>query len=195
MGKYKVCPNCGEHNSPTFMECLKCQTDLMAVKVVDEKTENAQKEEIVEVEMVRVCDCGAENPSGARKCTACGEEISDITPTPKGVCAEKCYKLCSVDGKFCFEVKCEAVIGRENEMQSYLKDKSYVSRSHAKIMLIDGKLYIQNLSNTNFTYVNNEMIPNDEAKALFDGDEIGLGGMVKNGERQALAAYFTVRES
>ena len=192
MEKYKVCPNCGEHNSPTLMECMKCQTDLMSVKVVDAKTENVIKEIHPTTEMVRICDCGAENPSSARKCLSCGEDISDITPIAKNECSLFFYALQSIDGKYNFEIKNDCTVGRENEMQDYLQDKVYVSRNHAKLTLSEDKLYILNLSDTNFTYVNNEKIPNDVPTELKIGDEIGLGGCVKNGERQELAAYFTV---
>lgn len=48
--------------------------------------------------------------------------------------------------------------------------------------------YIENMSNTNFTYVNNKKIL---GKTKFqDGDEVGLGGTNINGKRQEQAAYF-----
>ena len=47
------------------------------------------------------------------------------------------------------------------------------------------------MSNTNFTYVNNQKIT--EKTRLNDGDEIGLGGTNINGKSQSMAAYFLVR--
>ena len=78
MEKYKVCPSCGEHNNPIFIECSNCGTDLMSVKVVDEATENITYDVESEAPMVKICECGAENPPAARKCGACDEDISDI---------------------------------------------------------------------------------------------------------------------
>lgn len=67
-------------------------------------------------------------------------------------------------------------------MSDYLSSKSYVSRAHAKLMLLENELYIENLSNTNFTYVNNNKIT--QRTKIQDGDEIGLGGINLNGNRQ-----------
>ena len=83
---------------------------------------------------------------------------------------------------------------KENILKEYISDKSYVSRSHAKILSEDGNLYITNLSGTNFTYVNNEKISNDTPTLLKSNDEIGLGGCVINSNRQDLAVYLVVRE-
>ena len=84
--------------------------------------------------------------------------------------------------------------GRENMLKEFIKDKAYVSRSHAKVVSDGEKLYIFNLSGTNFTYVGNKKISNDEPTLLKVGDEIGLGGFNNNGNRQELAAYFIVGE-
>lgn len=76
-------------------------------------------------------------------------------------------------------------------MSDALRNKSYVSRVHAKITVDDGKLYIENLSTTNYTYVNNKRIPEGRVE-LKPGDEVGLGGALINGKRQNNAAYFLV---
>ena len=76
-------------------------------------------------------------------------------------------------------------------MSEYLSVKSYVSRSHARLSIINGELFIENMSNTNFTYVNNQKITGKTQ--LKDGDEIGLGGTSVNGKSQSMAAYFLVR--
>ena len=196
MEKYKVCPNCGEHNDPRLIECKNCYTDLMSVKVVDEATENVLYEPVIETEMVKVCECGAENPPAARKCSACGEDISDIIPTPKAENCCKQYVLCEISGIFTYDIPkdTEIIIGRENILKEFISDKSYVSRSHAKIVSEGDNLYITNLSGTNFTYVNNEKISNETPTLLKHDDEIGLGGCVNNGNRQDLAVYLVVRE-
>ena len=196
MEKYKVCPNCGEHNNPTIIECSNCGTDLMSVKVVDEATENIVYEPVTETEMVKVCECGAENPPAARKCCSCDEDISDILPTPKTQNCCKQYVLAEVSGEYTYDVPndTEIILGRENVLKEYISDKSYVSRSHAKIVSEGENLYITNLSGTNFTYVNNEKIANDTPTFLKADDEIGLGGCANNGNRQDLAAYLVVRE-
>lgn len=207
--KYKVCPVCGAHNNPLFLECSGCEADLQNIPVVDEEMERAISqggarnvgEDSASV-MVRVCDCGAKNPVQARRCSKCGEDISMIIPTPDiavapdDVPAIQHYVLSSLDGSFAYEIKegC-TVIGREHEMQEYLLSKPYVSRKHAELSLDTAAaiLKIKNCSTTNYTFVNNQMLSGDMTAELKDGDEIGLGGNVQNGSRQPEAAYFRVR--
>ena len=59
------------------------------------------------------------------------------------------------------------------------------------VTTMNDEWFIENLSNTNFTYVNNKKIM--EKTKLTDGDEIGLGGTNLNHKRQEQAAYFQVR--
>ncbi len=201
MQKYKICPSCRTKNDPTLLECLNCEADLTRVKITDEETEKSLEESVVltpaspnKASMVRICDCGEKNPANARKCRACNEDISDITPTPNTASQPRAFEfvLSSIDGQYTYKVtENEAILGRENVMSEYLSTKSYVSRVHAKLLAENDALYIENLSNTNFTYINNrKTIGKIQLK---DGDEIGLGGTNINGKRQSEAAYFIVR--
>lgn len=198
MEKYKICPSCHEKNEPTLLECIYCEADLTRVKITDEESERMQENNSIAeqqtAELVRLCECGAKNPPNARKCSSCGEDISDITPTPDTAekLAETTFVLSSTDGQYAYKMTSdEIIIGRENVMSEYLSVKSYVSRSHAKLSIMNGELFIENMSNTNFTYVNNQKIT--EKTRLNDGDEIGLGGTNINGKSQSMAAYFLVR--
>lgn len=198
MEKFKICPVCGMHNKPNMIECLGCETDLTSVKATDEETEKA-KSDIQESEVskpqeeyVRICDCGAVNSATARKCVECGEDISDIAPTLNEQRNECVFVMASVDGNYVFEIKDgEALIGREHEMKEYLMSKPYVSRQHAKLIKEADKVFIENLSGTNYTFVNNQRIA-ERTELKFD-DEIGLGGNEVNGKRQDEAAYFVLR--
>lgn len=198
--KYKVCPECGKHNAPNLLECRFCEADLTGCKVVDKATESAApaiedkpattSEKTV---LVRICDCGAENAPQARKCKACGEDISDIIPERVSATEKRpfAYKLRSVDGSFSVSLdQVVTVIGREAQLKEYLSSKVYVSRQHAKLTVVAEKVFIENLSQTNKTFVNNEEVPSDIPTAVNNGDEIGLGGKVINGTRQENAAYF-----
>lgn len=201
MEKYKICPSCKTKNPPALFECMNCEADLTGVKITDEETEKMIAEnataqaEATPKKMVRVCECGTKNAPNARKCSSCDEDISDITPTPDVEAESRevlSFVLSSLDGKFAYKIVAnELTIGRENTMSEYLAKKSYVSRSHAKVTKVNEDLYIENLSNTNFTYVNNKKIT--EKTKLQDGDEVGLGGTNLNGKRQEQAAYFLVR--
>ena len=198
MEKFKICPVCGMHNKPNMIECIGCETDLTSVKATDEASEQAKitaqenTSENVEEKYVRICDCGCINSATAKKCIECGEDISDIAPILQSENNTCKYVMTSLDGEYAYEIKDgTAILGRENEMKEYLADKAYVSRQHAKIMKDDDKVYIENLSNTNFTFVNNQKIV--EKTELHVDDEIGLGGNETNGSRQSGAAYLILR--
>lgn len=197
MAKYKVCPFCGEKNPPSLMDCENCSTDLTGVRITDEEGE--QPKEPVEVNpslshkvLVRICDCGAQNPPNARKCSACGEDISDILPTELEPERPK-YQLTSLDGTFTYDItENEIILGRENEMSGFLDGKGYVSRKQCRIFRQGDNLCLENLSQTNPTFLNNRQVtcPTE----IKNGDEIGLGGFCKDGKRQELAAYLLVRK-
>lgn len=198
MEKYKVCPYCGKHNLPKMLECIQCETDLSNVRVVDEELEN-RKPESEEAEiagrMIRLCDCGYKNAVNARKCGGCGEDISDIIPTNNTEVEQTVIHcvIASLDGEYACEItEPSFCIGRESGMSEYLAAKPYVSRQHAELIKEGDKFYIKNISQTNYTYVNNIKIPQEMCE-LHDGDEIGLGGNSVNGSRQQDAAYFQVR--
>ena len=198
--KYKVCPECGKHNPPSLLECRYCEADLTGVMVADGASE--QEAEAAgpcgiteEKTLVRICECGVENPPQARKCQACGEDISDIVPVEKGQARPFTYALRSLDGGFSVTMdKPLCVIGREADLRDRLADKVYVSRQHARLTVVAEKVFIENLSQTNRTFVNSEKIPSGVPVALRDGDEIGLGGKVIDGARQEQAAYFIFEE-
>ena len=210
MEKYKICPSCGERNSLVFFECLECETDLTSVRVVDEITEALQSEVLnddndsienesasySEGEMVRICEeCDEINPANSRKCQKCEEYISDIIPTPftnEPESLEDVFVLdCIVTNEKFIISDPVIILGREGRLASWFANDAYVSRSHAKIILSNGAAYIENLSQSNPTFVNNVQV--DELTLLNDGDEIGLGGNMKDGNRQCRAAYVVFK--
>ncbi len=192
MSKYRICPDCGFHNPPSRIECSQCEADLTSTPVVDENTSTKPADTSAPRAFVRVCGCGARNPAAMRKCAVCGEDISDIIPSEDVPESAPHFTLASLDGEYAYELtQPETDVGREQEMREYLSAKPYVSRTHARLTAENGRLYITNLSTTNFTYVNNLRISNRQE--LHDGDEIGLGGNSAEGTRQESAAYFTVR--
>ncbi|MGI6337101.1 MAG: FHA domain-containing protein [Eubacteriales bacterium] len=205
MKKFKICPVCQTKNPPSVLECTECGNDMMGVRIFDnsfvepEKTHVPQDNDQAQpqTDLVRVCDCGYENEVSARKCVSCGEDISDIIPTPQASQnLHMGYVISSVDGKakLKLECPCEHILGRENELASYLQPKLFVSRKHAILTVTAKGVFIQNLSKANGTYVNNQRIDDALAYMLCVGDEIGLGGFMNHEGRQEFAAYFVVGE-
>jgi ribosomal protein L40E len=201
--KFKVCPICGERNPPALLECEKCETDLTGVKMVDEALLAALYTPVNVAapaddnrDLVKICDCGAKNPPQARKCFLCGEDIFDVRATESQPDQQIKAVLSSVDRSFSFILKKPiTVVGREAEMREYLKLKTYVSRKHAKFVLANGEIFVENLSGANRTFINNKLIPDNTPILLKNGDEIGLGGKLINGERQTRAAYLVIEVS
>ncbi|WP_339316398.1 FHA domain-containing protein [Paenibacillus sp. FSL R10-2734] len=203
--KFKVCPACNEHNPPALLECKKCETDLTGIKIVDEAGLSFVNESVKSVtvlssnySLVKTCDCGTVNSPQARKCSSCGEDISDIRAmeVQSSLKASNKAVLRSINDEFIFPLETPVtIIGREAEMRQYLEVKTYVSRKHAKFTIVNGEVYVENMSSTNYTFVNNTLIPANIPYLLKNGDEIGIGGKMINGERQNQAAYFIAEVS
>lgn len=193
MEKYKICPNCGEKNDPSLMECSNCGEELFQVGITDPKTIIDPPDDSPH-RLVKYCDCGAVNPPNARKCESCGEDISDISPEPErnSTLEEKSIRLFDTDGNELYKMnKGDVVIGRSNGLSDYLIEKTYVSNSHCRLYTEEEDFYIEDLNSTNSTFVNGEKITG--RTILSDGDEVALGGIIVNGEHQKKAAYFYVK--
>jgi ribosomal protein L40E len=194
--KFKICPACGEHNHPSMLECQKCETDLTGTKVVDSDVDSEEPIAPVpcckEPTLMKICECGAKNPPQSRKCSQCGEDISNIRPIEvSDANTSKHPMLRAIDGNFSFSLKTPiSIIGREADMKDYLSKKLYVSRNHAQFTIANGNVYIENMSKTNYTFINNILISSEQPTLLVNGDEIVLGGKIINGSRQEDAAYF-----
>ena len=201
MSQFKICPECGTKNPPDVSDCINCDLDLMSVPVTDEQQEaskiSAKTKPADKNILVKVCsECGEKNLSNARKCSKCGEDLSDIVATPEtgASSAQKInsaqHALQSLDDAINIKVEREVVIGREHELKNYLAAKNFVSRRHCRLTLEGDELFIEDLNSANGTYVNNEKI--FRKTKLSKGDEVGLGGAIFNGSRQDKAAYFLV---
>ena len=165
---------------------------------------------------VRMCVCGAPNPESARFCHRCGQDISDVMPTayagepvaPDVSAAADAVtesaaeafggallRLESVDGLCALDVSESCTLGRGAELAEYLADKPYVSRRQAHLMLENGRAYIVHGGGRNPTCLNNRPLREGAPEELHPGDELALGGMTIDGERQTMAAYFHVRRA
>lgn len=195
MNQFKICPECGTKNPPDVSDCINCDSDLLSVAVTDEQQEvakiHAKAKPADKNILVKVCsECGEKNLPSARKCSKCGEDLSDIVATPAQGINSAQVALKSLDDAINFKVEREVVIGRENELRDYLAAKNFVSRRHCRFTLEGDELFIEDLNSANGTYVNNKKI--FWKTKLSKGDEVGLGGAIFNGSRQDKAAYFLV---
>ncbi len=194
-----------------MLECSHCEADLSNVPVSSQgeaglsnvpvssqgdvdmsgvPVSSQGETDLSNVPVYRICECGHANLSHARKCVQCGEDITDIMPRVAAAAGQG-FSLISMDGTYRFALEEGTVtVGRNAQMRDYLADKNYVSRQHARLSFRNGEVSIENLSKTNYTYINNVKIDAGETVLLKIGDEIGLGGFIKDGSRQGQAAYF-----
>ena len=207
MAKYKICPECGSKYIPSVTSCINDNFDLTKIDfIVDEsdlivndiqyREVNCSKSYLSVGKKVKICDvCGNHNPINYGRCEKCNSDLDGILPVDENRDIQiNRFILKSADGQCEFEIKKEiTIIGRENEMQEYLASKDYVSREHAILKLVQNNIYIQNRSKSNHTFVNNKKIPDGKFIELNNNDEIGLGGIVNDGQRQKKAAYFFLR--
>lgn len=163
-----------------------------------------------------MCVCGAPNPESARFCHRCGQDISDVMPmaysgepvsSTEAVAADAVsesaaeafggalLRLSSLDGLCALDVSESCVLGRGAVLAEYLADKPYVSRRQAYLTVENGRVYIVHGGGRNPTCLNNRPLREGAPEELHPGDEVALGGMTIDGERQTMAAYFQVRRA
>lgn len=194
MERYKICPNCKTQNEPDSIECIECEEDLTSVKISTKEAVESNDITHIEsnVQMCKVCSCGEKNPPNARKCTKCSADLTFVPITKDDNAKTTKFFLQSVDGKYTLQLtEGISVIGRENLMSEYLLEKSYVSRKHAEIEIIDKLVKITNFG-INYTFVNNENIGGKTVE-LQNGDSLSFGGKETNGKKDVEAAYFVLR--
>ena len=71
----------------------------------------------------------------------------------------------------------ETIVGRTDTVDIHINEAN-ISRRHASITMVDGKMRLIDLGSTNGTYINSRRLVNDEVYILNDGDLIGLGTTV-----------------
>ena len=66
-------------------------------------------------------------------------------------------------------------LGKErNYVDYFISNNGAVSRSHADIITKSGHYYVMDLHTTNFTYINNSMVPENTEVEIFDGNMLKL---------------------
>ncbi|MDH7576948.1 MAG: FHA domain-containing protein [Bacillota bacterium] len=143
--KVKKCPRCGFVNDEYAIFCANPEC----------------RESLMYVTAVSIEPLPKEEPGG---------DPPVDPPTPHTAQLE-----CLSQPGFTFEVKDQGIIGRQGDIDvSCLENCDYISRLHARFIYAGGKWYLQNLSDTNKTMVNNFRVPKGSQQVLSDGDRITL---------------------
>ena len=121
--------------------------------------------------------CKTANPPSERYCTDCGF-LLDSEPVATAEAAEvsEAAKLTTPDGTREFVLSFgENVVGRENA--DVLLSHNTVSRNHAKVIVEDGGMFVEDVGSTNGTFVDGERIEADTRVELTDGAEVVFGSL------------------
>ena len=210
--KVRVCDACFAKNPPNARKCLLCGEDIADIlptvqteggvgatpkpilKAVEDLVtpEIPEVSEITEIPEVSVTPDIPEVPvtpdipdtakKDALPATVLNREVTALPLT---------VMLTSEDGSFSYTLSRErTVLGRSEEMGDYLSAKPYVSRVHCAITVTAEGVFLEDLNNTNYTFVNNTRAVG--RVKLENGDSLSLGGLLVGGKRQTGAAYFTL---
>jgi len=212
-GLVRLCDACFAKNPPNARKCLLCGEDIAdilptpdtakaekfdgaATPVIPLNPETPETPEIPEIPETPVISEAAEasdeiglsetppsdKPSDTIPVTALNTELTSLPFT---------VILTSDDGSFSYTLTSErTVLGRSEEASEYLTAKPYVSRVHCVITVTGEGVFLEDLNNTNYSFVNNTRAVG--RVKLENGDSLSLGGLLVGGKRQLNAAYFTV---
>lgn len=213
---------CNYHNSSTANECKECGADLFGVDpVVEEawlkqqaqkieaekqaeellKDENNSQSETVKVDKKICPNCGKENSIVAKVCIGCSYVIKGVKSKSIADNQELKTNSCSISLKLnskneeivtLDESRPIIVVGRENFLGEYLVEKNNVSRKHAQLMLINGRLHIKDIKSLNGTFINDVKIAHEQLMELKNGDRVSLGGYWPKDLDTSLVGSFTV---
>ncbi|OPY55844.1 MAG: FHA domain protein [Pelotomaculum sp. PtaU1.Bin035] len=163
--RVKKCPKCGFWNDEFAYFCEKpeCKESLMNVAAVNIDDTSQEKETGFRYN---------DKPQTSKK----GQLPDNVKNTyTKHLPNAEARLECLSQPGFAFKVFDQGIIGRQGDIDvSCLENCLYISRLHACFFLAEGKWYLQNLSETNKTMVNNARVPHGFRQVLSDGDRITL---------------------
>jgi hypothetical protein len=170
-----VCSHCGFRNDPGEMFCQNCGLQLWKPPTETDETSSPNSETL---------------PS--EKTTLSAGQITD--PLDMEAEAEPIPDQGGFSGKIVIKYvhaeivlpsdKRELLIGRADPVRDihpdidlvpYGGDVNGVSRLHARLVVKDEQIYIEDLNSTNFTFLNQQRLQPGQLYALNPGDELRLG--------------------
>ena len=157
----KECPGCGHINDQFAWYCVNpdCKSSLITVEAKESSRMQVSSDEIF-------------NPGNESVPGSFEPSLAPITDRLELV---EAFLICPEQPSMNFKINGGDIVGREGEVNiTTLKRSNYISRQHARFFLSEGKWQLQNLSKTNLTLVNGQVIPVGKKQSLSNDDEIVL---------------------
>lgn len=192
----RICDACGTKNPSNARKCAGCGEEIFDITPTPDPADAplSPKEEKTEAVLPVLEEDVSEAPAEPSPVAETSDEKEalpvTVLNTSLGTLAYH-VTLTTLDHGFSYTLTNErTVLGRSEEASDYLSTKPYVSRVHCSLTVTAEGVFLEDLNNTNYTFVNNTRAVG--RVKLENGDTLALGGMVIGGNRQSSAAYFTV---
>jgi pSer/pThr/pTyr-binding forkhead associated (FHA) protein len=178
----RSCPTCGADNPAAETYCHNCGFWLMA-KV--QPTDAPVGQELRQT-FVQPYDSLPDQPLVAPSIQPIPRVIASPYETLPSIAITGRLFSPSSKATLPLPAKAELIIGRRDPERGIYPDidlgdqgtvSSSVSRQHARLLVQDKQIYIEDLNSTNSTFVNRHRLQPGQRYLLNDGDEIRLGGV------------------
>lgn len=192
-----ICPHCNQPNLPGSLFCDNCGARLPEVGAAP--TPLAAPAAAAPVSGTPCPTCGTYNLERATFCEGCGSALTAQAmpsepptgppppPTRSGTIIGR-LEVIGSGGRISFPPgKTELIMGREDPVSGIFPDidlephgghEAGVGRRHARLVLRDERLYLEDLNSINGTALNRVKLAPSEPAVVHTGDEIRLGKLV-----------------
>lgn len=166
--KVKKCPNCEHVNNEFAFICPECRYSLMHVEAEDSSSVSGEKNSAAPVK---------EQPD-QKKEEKKSESQKPRSPLTDVLNQSEAFLEYPGPPAISFRVNPGDIAGRDGTIDlSQLENSNFISREHARIIFKEGSWHIENLAQTNKTFVNHVQVQPGEEHILSDGDQLILANV------------------
>lgn len=163
-GKIKKCPNCGHVNNEFAFICPECRYSLMHVEAENSSSVSAEK----------INNTPENHPDQVEE-EKKSESQKSFSPKTDLLNQPDAFLEFPGPPAISFRVNPGDIAGRDGTIDlSPIENSNFISREHARFNYKQGKWYVENLSQTNKTFVNHDPVKPGDEHVLNDGDHIVL---------------------
>jgi predicted amidophosphoribosyltransferase len=166
-----VCHDCEYVNDPGEQFCQNCGLQLNSQDAAPPGQQHAHSSGVDSSKPA--LDQLPESPAvqSSDTCPGCGQQID-----PTAIFCQTCGLQLITDSES--SPSYETYPFPDIDLTTYGGDRYGVSRQHIRLVSRSGRVFVEDLRSTNFTFLNKDKLPPGELHELSDGDELRLGGLV-----------------